>query len=57
MAKGKEERPGCAVLLDERVRRAMETYRVFGYPGFVISEAKAYIDLLEEELGRRERGE
>lgn len=40
--------PGVGVLLDPKVRRALKLYSSLGYVGFVISEALAYIDLLEE---------
>jgi hypothetical protein len=46
--------PACHGLLDERVRNALWTYRVFGHVGFVMSEAAAYIALLEEDKARRE---
>ena len=46
-------RPECYPLLDSRIRAAMKSYALFGFPGVVISECAAYIELLEAELLRR----
>lgn len=46
--------PACHDLLDAKTRQGLRLYRKFGYIGVVISEALAYIELLEEELARRE---
>ncbi len=46
--------PTCAVLLDRKMRNLMRFYSTFGFIGVVMSEASAYIALLEEELARRE---
>jgi hypothetical protein len=46
--------PSCHGLLDERIRNAMWIYRMFGFIGVVIGEMAAYIELLEDELARRE---
>jgi hypothetical protein len=46
--------PACYGLLSDRIRDALWTYRMLGYVGVVITEAAAYIELLEGELARRE---
>jgi hypothetical protein len=46
--------PSCYGLLDQRVRNALWTYRMFGHVGFVMGEANAYIGLLEAELAKYE---
>jgi hypothetical protein len=46
--------PSCSELLDRKIRKQIVLYSTFGYIGFVLSEAMAYIELLEEELARRE---
>jgi hypothetical protein len=47
-------RPSCHGLLDANIRAGMRTYRLLGFVGTVVTEAGAYIELLEEELARRE---
>ncbi len=47
--------PSCSGLLDRKVRKQLDDYRLMGYVGFLIGEAVAYIELLEAELERREK--
>jgi hypothetical protein len=47
--------PSCHGLLDGRIRNGLWTYRMLGFVGVCISEATAYIELLEDELARREQ--
>ena len=56
-SKPKPNAPSFASLLDRKIRKQMVDYSTFGHIGYVISEAMAYIDLLEEELARREKAE
>ena len=44
-------------LLDRKIRGQLRMYSTVGYVGYVIAEALAYIELLEEELAARERRE
>jgi hypothetical protein len=49
--------PSCKDLLDAKIRKQLAMYATYGYIGVVISEAIAYIALLEEEIARREAAE
>ena len=41
-------------LLDRKTRAALKLYSKLGYVGVVITEALAYIELLEEALAKKD---
>jgi hypothetical protein len=47
-------RPSYYALLDDHTRKCLRLYSTFGFVGVVIREALAYIELLEDEIERRE---
>ena len=49
--------PSCYSLLDQRVRLGLWLYRWMGSPTCPIEQAIAYIEILEDELARREAAE
>ena len=41
-------------LLDATTRRAIATYSMLGYVGYLFRELMAYVELLEEEIAKGE---